>query len=283
MNNIISVIIAFYNGEKYLDEIFTYIRANARSLSEKGYHLELVIVNDNAGKALDITNPHQDDYDLVIINNRENLGTHGSRVRGVESCHGDHVIFVDQDDLLTDDALIKHMEHIGDCDVSVSNAIDEVGGSHRIYRNERCQRLAAKLRPYLIYHIMALTGNCLIKKSSLPTVWMKGRLHINGADDELLFIAMLLDHRRFTTFMDVTFIHRDTGENQSSDIAQMARSSLEAYELLLEYYPSESHRLAIYRKRKQMIIDRSVNHSRSVYLKHPVITAQLIGYKMVGK
>ena len=103
---------------------------------------------------------------------------------------------------------------------------------------------------------MTLTGNTLLRKDAIPSAWKKYKMRINGADDELLFIGMLLEKKKFMTISNITFFHVITGENQSANLGKMICSSLEAYDILIREYPQHTKQLKIFYNRKKIAFYR---------------------------
>ena len=99
MNDLISVIINVYNGEKY-------IRKCLDSVVNQTYkNIEIIIVNDKSNdNTVDIINSYKDKR-IKIINNKKNMGLSLSRNIGIDKSNGKYLYFVDVDDFIELDTI----------------------------------------------------------------------------------------------------------------------------------------------------------------------------------
>lgn len=98
MGPLLSVVIPFYNGEKYVDNI-----ANA-FLAQNVKDFELICVDDGSIdgtlKKLDNLKNEHPELNLTIIH-QENKGVSAARNKGIENAKGRYISFVDCDDYVT--------------------------------------------------------------------------------------------------------------------------------------------------------------------------------------
>ncbi len=94
MNEKISIIIPYYNGEDY-------IRETLKSVYEQTYqNFEVIIVNDGSEQtALDVIEKSAVFKNLKIIH-QDNKGQSSARNNGVRSATGKYILFLDCDDLI---------------------------------------------------------------------------------------------------------------------------------------------------------------------------------------
>lgn len=102
MNNQIkiSVVVPFYNVEKYLNECLDHLAK--QTLKE----IEVILVNDGSSDksrdiALEFINSHKNWY----LYEQANQGQSSARNLGIEKARGEYVYFCDSDDILNDSAL----------------------------------------------------------------------------------------------------------------------------------------------------------------------------------
>ena len=94
MNDLISVIIPVYNGEKYIKRCVDSI------LSQSYDNYEIIIINDGSSdKTLSVLREYRAYSNISIYNNR-NHGVSYSRNYGMRHSNGDYIIFVDADDVM---------------------------------------------------------------------------------------------------------------------------------------------------------------------------------------
>lgn len=88
---LVSVVVACYNGERFLAEAID-------SIIEQHYDpIEIIVIDDGSS---DGTHEIIQSYPNVRYYYQENHGVCYSRNKGMNECHGDYLIFLDQDDRL---------------------------------------------------------------------------------------------------------------------------------------------------------------------------------------
>lgn len=101
--NMISVIIIAYNVEKYISEAIKSVTAQTMK------DLEIVIVDDHSSdKTFDIISEYEkQDKRIKVIRHEENRSANIARLTAIKHTHGDYVIFLDGDDMLSPDTCKK--------------------------------------------------------------------------------------------------------------------------------------------------------------------------------
>lgn len=91
---LISIVVATYNGERFL-------RKQLDSILAQSYNnIELIIGDDNSSdNTIDILNAYAKHYPVKIILNEENIGYVKNFERLLFYCSGDYIAFCDQDDI----------------------------------------------------------------------------------------------------------------------------------------------------------------------------------------
>ena len=105
----ISVIVPIYNTEQYLERCLESIVAQI----DKN-NIELILVNDGSeDNSEKIINKYLDTYsDIIKYIKKENSGLSDSRNVGMEKATGDYILFIDSDDYIEKDVLIKLKPYI---------------------------------------------------------------------------------------------------------------------------------------------------------------------------
>lgn len=105
MNNIptprISIITPLYNSEKY-------VGATIESVQNQTYrNYEHIIIDDcSSDNSYSIAKSKADnDNQIILLRNSENLRVAFTRNHGIDTATGDYILFLDSDDILTNDAL----------------------------------------------------------------------------------------------------------------------------------------------------------------------------------
>lgn len=229
----ISIITPFYYGNDYIGRLLSSVEANFVSCVENDISLEMIIVNDSPECKIDV-DIKQYNFDITIIENGKNVGIHGSRINGIKACQGDYIIMIDQDDVLLKDGICNLWNSINESDVCVGNGLynrkdtDEV-----IFKNENVQMISSDVSVICKHSTLIISpGQCLVKKNSIPDIWLNNRLVINGADDELLWLVMRLKNLKFSYSYNLVYKHIDTSSNLSNDHALLATSGLHGIDKL---------------------------------------------------
>ncbi|MGJ1248436.1 MULTISPECIES: glycosyltransferase family 2 protein [Sphingobacterium] len=119
MEELISVIIPFYNVERYIADTLNSL------LQQSIDNFEIILINDNS---LDRSNEyaesllsHQNKINFKIIDNPINMGISYNRNTGISYANGKYIVFVDADDIVSSNFLEKlHVPFVDESvDISV--------------------------------------------------------------------------------------------------------------------------------------------------------------------
>lgn len=260
----ITVITTMYKGKKYLDNLLSNINTNRLNI-QSIYHdidVEYIIVND------DPTDKLEDISNVKVINNSENYGIHKSRAIAVKLAKGDYIQFLDQDDYLADDALLKQYENIKDNDVSLANGYEQyVGYKEPIYSSLKKHNQALEMKWYTSIGCMIISpGQCLIRKNSIPKKWLEHYLDYNCSDDYLLWLMMLEGNKKFVVNDYYAFYHNNTGENISGSFETCYRSNLKCCELARKYSLLSQKTIYNLERMSKMKLDWKIIHRNKMVL-----------------
>ena len=222
----ISVITTFFNGNAFMPRYQQMMIANEEKLIEANqksgsdYSMEVIIVNDSPKERVALHALYSMKKNWMVINNKENLGIHGSRIVGLNAASGDMVVFLDQDDELTDDALLtflqmaSHNENkiiVSNCNFQTKNE------TNLLYRTDYQKDRVGDLEVYLCVGTQIVSpGQCAVPKVLIPDVWREHPLKHNGADDYFLWLLLLGMGIGFCYVDMPLYTHVYTGENISN-------------------------------------------------------------------
>ena len=116
----VSVVMATYNGEKFLAE-------QIDSILSQSYPVHELIVQDDCSTdgTTDIVRQYMQKYPFVkLFINERNVGYNENFRRAAMHATGDFVAFSDQDDIWFPQKLERQVAAIGDCDICFSNTLD---------------------------------------------------------------------------------------------------------------------------------------------------------------
>ncbi len=98
MNDLISIIIPIYNGEKYIKEALDSV------INQTYTNLEIIIINDGSvDNSLNIIKDYQLKDNRIKIINKNNMGVSSARNDGINSSSGKYIMFLDSDDYYDND------------------------------------------------------------------------------------------------------------------------------------------------------------------------------------
>ncbi|MGI2134126.1 glycosyltransferase family 2 protein [Shewanella baltica] len=126
-NILVSIIIPIYNVSKYVEQCFLSV------IHQQYQNIEAIFVNDGSSDgSKEILDNLKSKDSRVSVYHIENGGVTNARKYGFSKSNGDYIMFVDGDDYLSPDAVVKLLAN-----VSSSNDIHISTGSHTcVYKNK---------------------------------------------------------------------------------------------------------------------------------------------------
>ncbi|MCR5640342.1 MAG: glycosyltransferase [Lachnospiraceae bacterium] len=253
----ISIITPFYEGNEYMPSYAAMLEQNEIALQQAGCGdtMEVILVNDSPQTAVNLPGIYNGRANWKVVKNSRNLGIQGSRVHGLQEAGGDYILFLDQDDCLREDALVRFAEAAKEhpYKVIVANAILEQAASEELwYRSDYHKKQIDNINTYLDVGIQIISpGQCLIPRMVIPDYWKEHICKENGADDYYLWLLMLEAGIGFTYLDMPLYRHHYTSVNLSADTQVTDRSVFDFITLLQEYeqFPKEY----IYRLKRMIV------------------------------
>lgn len=229
----VTVITPFYYGNDYIRGFEKMMEANEQALGE-GDELEVIIVNDSPQVAVGLSGVYASRDNWRLVTHQHNKGIHAARLSGLDVAGGEYILFLDQDDVIEDDAIAKMLAAMKALpkdrkQVVVTNAWMGYDGGKKIrYRTSYQKRHIDDLNLYVAVGTQIISpGHCLIPKELIPVYWKKHTLTINGADDMMLWLLMLAKGTGFSLLDEPLYEHRYTAKNLSGSTEKMDDSYYE--------------------------------------------------------
>lgn len=190
--NLVSIIVAAYNVEDWLDECLKSI------LNQTYSNWECIIINDGSSDNTEEIARRYCDIDRRFIHiKKTNGGIASVRNLGIEMSKGEFVYHVDGDDLLTEDCIEYCIKNIGDADVLAADciAINRYGnfirqtnqGSSGILNN------GDALRMFFSRKMLTSVWSKFYRRSSLRSI--RFNLSLRGAEDLHFNAALFLSNK----------------------------------------------------------------------------------------
>ena len=132
----------------------------------------------------------------------------GARLKGLKRCHGEYVLFLDQDDLIRPGYFYSQLMAIGDNDAAICRAVHD---NEMWYSGENIfEKVVSK--EYMLgmqcgWNPIASPGQVLLRKESIPDIWMDNILKHRGGDDWLLWLCMLSEECTFSLNQEIGRAH----------------------------------------------------------------------------
>ena len=246
----VSVIVPFYKGNKYINNIFRMVRDNVANAD--GITVELVVVNDSPEIEIQYNKELIDGFKLNIVQHKKNMGIQQARITGVNTAQGKYVLMLDQDDEIASNTIKTQFALIGNNAAVLSNGYSESndGIKTKLYK-DRKQMTAVNDFSYYFYfgNMIASPGLCLIRRDRIPSIWMSNPMKINGADDWLLWVLFLNDGNNFALNDECLYTHKNDGRNTSNDEGKMLDSSQEALNIVKREDVIDERFIKVYERR----------------------------------
>jgi len=136
-----SIVIPVYNVEKYIDKCLSSI------LNQSYKNYEVIIVNDGTkDNSIDIINKYVKKHKEFKLYNKENGGLSDARNYGLNYVTGDYLLFIDSDDYIEKDLLLKLNNILNKKEYEVIkfkiNLVDEKG---KLIRKEDGYKVSKKI------------------------------------------------------------------------------------------------------------------------------------------
>lgn len=244
---LVSVVIAYYNRPEY-------VRESIESALQQTYPaIEVIVVDDGSTEEA-----HSAVLGIpgVTVIRQSNRGVAAARNRGVESAHGEFIIFLDHDDRLVPEAVASHLRAIK----GKPKPGFVFGAIRMIDQAGRVKGAAYVCMPRRNYFLSLLESNPI----HCPAAAMLSReavLSVGGLDQEVapsddfdLYIRLA---RKFPVVRhtDLVAEYRSHGENVSQDATKMIRATnrvMDKVERTMPLSASERRRVRMGRLRAKV-------------------------------
>ena len=115
----VSIIIPIYNGERYLSECLD------SCVNQTMKDIEIICINDGSTDATEsILKKYSEKYRNIIVISQKNQGSGPARNAGIDAARGEFVIFMDADDMYSDNGIIELLYG-----KAIHNGVNVCGGS----------------------------------------------------------------------------------------------------------------------------------------------------------
>lgn len=230
-NERVDVVVPIYKGQCYIKGIICQLEACLERMGGT-VSVGLILVND------DPEDIFEKDYfskkiDVLTVDTDRNRGIHGARVRGLSYCLGSYIVFLDQDDRISENYLKSQLTSLGAADAVICRAVN--GGREFYDRDRSFEEITSACNMFSEGNGILSPGQVLMRRKAVPRFWQENILQHNGADDWMLWLCMLQEGRYFVQNQDIVYEHILGGGNCSESAFGMYQSEKEMYKILEEH------------------------------------------------
>lgn len=216
---LISIVLATYNGEKYLQQQLDSISSQTHK------NIELIIGDDNSSdKTIDILNNFSTNYPLKVVLSEQNIGFVKNFERILSMCSGDYIAFCDQDDVWLPNKLEVLIDAIKDYECVHSDAflIDQNGRTFSQSYSNYSGKICLPNRLIDLAFNGCVTGCTMLVKRSLV---MESLPFPEGLDVHDRWIGALSYSRQSLAYVEVPLIKYRQHQNNSIGAFDVNRKS----------------------------------------------------------
>ncbi|WP_281192231.1 glycosyltransferase family 2 protein [Staphylococcus felis] len=215
-NLLFSIIVTTYNNEKTIEKTLTSIID--QNIDEERY--EIIVVDDCSSDSTIncIKKIERQNIELIILD-KNTGGPSIPRNTGVSHAKGEYIYFLDGDDWLEKDILLKieRNKNIRKSDVIVGKVIKYKNGNesvHARFMNIREYTNEAPLKIPYLYYYLGPAGK-FIKRTLIKKYKIEFMKNARFGEDKLFFMKVFEKAKKVSTLSDVsTYLNRST-ENES--------------------------------------------------------------------
>ena len=228
-----SVIIPVFNGEKTIEETINSI------LNQSFQDIEIIVINDGSTDAT-LEKIEEISDSRIKIFSYPNAGLSASRNRGISQAKGEHISFIDADDLWTTDKLesqLKALQSNPQAAVAYSwtDYIDE--SSKFIKSGRRIKVNGDAFSQLLVTNFLENGSNPLIRKKALEKVGGFDE-SLPAAEDKDMWLRLAADYE-FICVEKPQILYRTSTTSMSTNLKRQEAASLKVIERAFNYPKAE--------------------------------------------
>lgn len=250
--DLVSIIIPVYNKEKYIKDTIESV------LNQTYSNFELILVNDGSTDlSTKIIERYEDEYPQIKVIHQRNEGVASARNNGIKHSNGIFICFLDADDLLDKNFLLKMREGVSDKNVAFCNHYSLLGGNKK--ENRMNYKYGNVLIDYMKNKCTPNTNSWIIRKAFIEKHQIQFPTEKKWGEDMMFFLKVLCHSREETVFVNqpLTFYRRNIlGSLSEEDIDKVYEDIswlLEAKEYICNNY-------IVDKRRKQKVISVIMNY-----------------------
>ena len=229
-NSLISIIIPAYNAEKTISECLLSV------LNQSYSNLELIIIDDGSvDRTLEICSQFAEKDSRIIIVSGKQSGVSSARNKGLCLSHGEYICFIDADDYIPNNSILKRLEAIQGADMVFGSYI-VVGSEADINANlsiipEYYSREEA-LKKLIVVEELGYQGyiwNKFFRKKIIDDYGIRFAEDIAFNEDRLFCVEYILNCRRINICKDNIYFYRVNPNGAMASLTNINVQDTEKY------------------------------------------------------
>ncbi len=227
----VSVIIAVYNTEKFIDECMESLINQDYSFEK----IEVLLINDGSkDESLKVCKKYADTYENVKVIDKENGGVSSARNAGLKVAQGKYIMILDSDDFLSSKSiknLVSFMEH-NDCDIASSKIMEYKDGAIKDHiRNQFFTNGTMVYDVNKYPYISQTTVNVIFKNLYENNYLYDESMH--SAEDEKLNTEIIMKRQKLGYVENAIYYYRKHSDSQAS---QQLKNPLFCFDSIINNY-----------------------------------------------
>ena len=220
----VSIILCFYNEEKYLAQAIDSV------LAQTYHNFELIIINDGSTDGSDAIIKQYSDERIIYRINDENRRLAYSRNRGLELATGDYIGFFDGDDIMIPDKIARQVKYLDEHEDTIVVSGGYVYMDSEGYTDDKIVEPEClsdeQIRAYMLFGNCIAVGAALFRRKIIDNY--KIRLdEKNKASEDYRFWVDVLPYGKFANINGVFYQYRI---NHGSKANLIVKSNVEVYD-----------------------------------------------------
>jgi len=238
----LTIIIPYYNGEKFYAKLLKSIKTAILKLNNKNeLKFEIITIIDSINTPLneirEINNfifREVDNIDILIHKNDQNIGVAASRNIALDLSTGEYIHIIDQDDEVDSSFYLDAFKLLINSDFVLTNGFIIYDGGK--YRSHKLYYFSPKLSTQGILEddFIRSPGQVVFSKSLLNGIRFPETKNYKGTDDRFFWIKIFVDNMsiiRPSYVAQPNYVAHIHNSNYSNDLINMKKSELENWEL----------------------------------------------------